>query len=62
MRTSNRYIPRRDVRLLAAQLSTLARIYKDKGVGRLRNLRTAELDRRYQWSKPDDLFNVDTKS
>jgi hypothetical protein len=48
--------------LLAAQLSTLARIYKDKGVGRLRNLRTAELDRRYQWSKPDDLFNVDTKS
>jgi hypothetical protein len=31
------------------------------GLGRLKNLQTMDPVRRYQWAKPGDMINIDTK-
>jgi transposase InsO family protein len=52
---------RRVARVLSAPLSTVGRVLKALGLGRLRNLQPAEPVRRYQWAKPGDMIHVDTK-
>ena len=52
---------RRVARVLAAPLSTVGRVLKALGLGRLKNLQPAEPVRRYQWARPDDMIHVDTK-
>ena len=47
--------------MLAAPLSTLGRVLKAIGLGRLKNLQPAEPVRRYQWARPGDMIHVDTK-
>ena len=51
---------RRVARVLSAPLSTVGRVLKPLGLGRLRNLQPAEPVRRYQWAKPGDMIHVDT--
>ena len=51
---------RRVARVLSAPLSTVGRVLKALGLGRLRNLQPAEPVRRYQWAKPGDMIHVDT--
>ena len=48
-------------RVLAAPLSTVGRVLKALGLGRLKNLQPAEPVRRYQWARPGDMIHVDTK-
>jgi len=52
---------RRVARVLAAPLSTVGRVLKAIGLGRLKNLQPAEPVRRYQWAQPGDMIHVDTK-
>ena len=52
---------RRVARVLAAPLSTVGRVLKALGLGRLKNLQPAEPVRRYQWAQPGDMIHVDTK-
>ena len=52
---------RRVARVLAAPLSTVGRVLKALGLGRLKNLQPAEPVRRYQWARPGDMIHVDTK-
>ena len=52
---------RRVAKVLAAPLSTVGRVLKAIGLGRLRNLQPAEPVRRYQWAQPGDMIHVDTK-
>ena len=52
---------RRVARVLAAPLSTVGRVLKSLGLGRLKNLQPAEPVRRYQWARPGDMIHVDTK-
>ena len=52
---------RRVARVLAAPLSTIGRVLKALGLGRLKNLQPAEPVRRYQWARPGDMIHVDTK-
>jgi len=52
---------RRVARVLAAPLSTVGRVLKAIGLGRLTNLQPAEPVRRYQWAQPGDMIHVDTK-
>ena len=52
---------RRVARVLAAPLSTVGRVLKGLGLGRLKNLQPAEPVRRYQWARPGDMIHVDTK-
>ena len=47
--------------MLAAPLSTVGRVLKAIGLGRLKNLQPAEPVRRYQWARPGDMIHVDTK-
>jgi transposase len=51
---------RRAARVLAASLSTVGRMLKALGLGRLKNLQPAEPVRRYQWARPGDMIHVDT--
>ena len=51
---------RRVARVLLEPLSTVGRVLKPLGLGRLRNLQPAEPVRRYQWAKPGDMIHVDT--
>ena len=44
----------------AVPLSTVGRVLKALGPGRLKNLQPAEPVRRYQWARPDDMIHVDT--
>ena len=44
-----------------APLSTVGRVMKDFGLGRLRNLDPKTPVQRYQWEKPGDLLHVDTR-
>jgi transposase len=43
---------RRVARVLAAPLSTIGRVLKALGLGRLKDLQPAEPVRRYQWERP----------
>ena len=52
---------RRVARVLAAPVSTVGRVLKALGLGRLKNLQPAEPVRRYQWAQPGDMIHVDTK-
>lgn len=52
---------RRVARVLAEPLSTVGRVLKHIGLGRLKNLQPAEPVRRYQWARPVDMIHVDTK-
>ena len=47
--------------MLAAPLSTVGRVLKALGLGRLKNLQPTEPVRRYQWAQPGDMIHVDTK-
>jgi transposase len=51
---------RRVARVLAVPLSTVGRVLKALGLGRLKNLQPAEPVRRYQWAQPGDMIHVDT--
>ena len=46
--------------VFAAPLSTVGRVLKALGFGRLKNLQPAEPVRRYQWAQPVDTIHVDT--
>ena len=46
--------------VFAAPLSTVGRVLKALGLGRLKNLQPAEPVRRYQWAQPGDTIHVDT--
>ena len=46
---------------MEAPLSTVGRVLKALGLGRLKNLQPAEPVRRYQWAQPGDMIHVDTK-
>ena len=46
--------------VFAAPLSTVGRVLKALGLGRLKNLQPAEPVRRYQWAQPSDTIHVDT--
>jgi transposase InsO family protein len=46
---------------VGAPLSTVGRVMKALGLGRLRNLEPKPLVLRYQWEKPGDMIHVDTK-
>ena len=52
---------RRIARSLGAPLSTVGRLMKSLGLGRLRNLEPKAPVQRYQWEKPGDMIHVDTK-
>jgi transposase len=52
---------RRIARTLGAPLSTVGRVMKLLGLGRLRNLQPKAPVQRYQWEKPGDMIHVDTK-
>lgn len=52
---------RRIVRSLQAPLSTVGRVLKALGLGRLRNLEPRPPVRRYQWQRPGEMIHVDTK-
>ena len=52
---------RRIARAVGAPLSTVGRIMKSLGLGRLRNLDPKPPVQRYQWEKPGDMIHVDTK-
>lgn len=52
---------RRIARSLGAPLSTVGRVMKALGLGRLRNLEPKVPVQRYQWEKPGDMIHVDTK-
>ena len=52
---------RRIARSLGAPLSTVGRVMKSLGLGRLRNLEPKTPVQRYQWEKPGDMIHVDTK-
>ncbi len=52
---------RRIARLLALPLSTVARTLKAMGLGRLKHLQPPVPVRRYQWARPGDMIDVDTK-
>ena len=46
--------------VLAASLSTVGRVLKALGLGRLKTLQPAEPVRRYQRARPGDMIHVDT--
>jgi transposase len=46
---------------VGAPLSTVGRVMKALGLGRLRNLEPKPPVQRYQWEKPGDMIHVDTK-
>ncbi len=48
-------------KVLAAPLSTVVRLLKALGLGRLKNLQPAEPVRGYKWARPGDIIRVDTK-
>ncbi len=52
---------RRIARSLKAPLSTVGRVLKALGLGRLRNLVPRPPVRRYQWQRPGEMIHVDTK-
>lgn len=52
---------RRIAKSLGAPLSTVGRVMKALGLGRLRNLDPKVPVQRYQWEKPGDMIHVDTK-
>jgi transposase len=52
---------RRIARSLQAPLSTVGRVLKALGLGRLRNLEPRPPVRRYQWQRPGEMIHVDTK-
>jgi len=52
---------RRIAKAVGAPLSTLGRVMKALGLGRLRNLDPKPPVQRYQWEKPGDMIHVDTK-
>ena len=52
---------RRIAKAVGAPLSTVARVMKALGLGRLRNLDPKPPVQRYQWEKPGDMIHVDTK-
>ena len=52
---------RRIARSLGAPLSTVGRVMKDLGLGRLRNLKPKAPVQQYQWERPGDMIPVDTK-
>jgi len=52
---------RRIARALCAPLSTVGRLMKGLGLGRLKNLDPKRLVRRYQWERPGDMIHVDIK-
>jgi len=52
---------RRIARVLAEPLSTIGRVLKALGFGRLKNLQPAEPVRRYKWAQPGDIIHVVTK-
>jgi hypothetical protein len=54
-------LSRRVARVLAAPLSTVGRVLKALGLGRLKNLQLAEPVRRYQWARRGDMIHVDTR-
>ena len=51
---------RRIAKALAAPLSTVGRLLKALGLGRLRNLQPKEPVRRYQWPQAGNMIHVDT--
>ena len=51
---------RRIAKAVGAPLSTLGRVMKALGLGRLRNLDPKPPVQRYQWEKPGDMIHVDT--
>jgi transposase len=51
---------RRIAKSLGAPLSTVGRVMKTLGLGRLRNLEPKAPVQRYQWEKPGDMIHVDT--
>jgi transposase InsO family protein len=52
---------RRIAKAVGAPLSTVGRVMKALGLGRLRNLDPKPPVQRYQWEKPGDMIHVDTK-
>ena len=52
---------RRIAKAVGAPLSTVGRVMKALGLGRLRNLEPKVPVQRYQWEKPGDMIHVDTK-
>jgi len=52
---------RRIAKVLGAPLSTVGRVMKALGLGRLRNLDSKPPVHRYEWEKPGDMIHVDTK-
>ena len=52
---------RRIAKAVDAPLSTVGRVMKSLGLGRLRNLAPKPPVQRYQWEKPGDMIHVDTK-
>jgi transposase InsO family protein len=52
---------RRIAKTLGAPLSTVGRVMKALGLGRLRNLEPKIPVRRYEWERPGDMIHVDTK-
>jgi transposase InsO family protein len=52
---------RRIAKVVGAPLSTVGRVMKTLGLGRLRNLDPKTPVQRYQWEKPGDMIHVDTK-
>ena len=45
---------------VGAPLSTVGRVMKELGFGRLRNLELKPSVQRYPWGKPGDMIHVDT--
>ena len=60
-RSTRRCTLLRVAKVLAAPLSTVGRVLKAIGLGRLKNLQSAVPVRRYQWAQPGDMIHVDTK-
>lgn len=52
---------RRIAKAVGAPLSTVGRVMKALGLGRLRNLEPKAPVQRYQWQTPGDMIHVDTK-
>jgi hypothetical protein len=56
-----RCILRRIAKAVGAPLSTVGRVMKALGLGRLLNLEPKVSEQPYQWEKPGDMIHVDTK-